>query len=122
MWMARVFGILSVLFLLFDVVGKFVMPQPVADAFNRQGMPLADAPLIGSLLLALIVLYVIPATRILGVVLMTGYLGGAVCANLRAGFPPFEVCFPIIMGVIVWAPVYLTDARVRELIPLLYRA
>lgn len=117
-WTARVLGTLLVLFLSFDVFGKFAMPQPVVDAFNRQGMPLSDASLIGGLLLTLVILYVIPATRVLGVVLLTGYLGGAVCANLRAGFSPFEVCFPIIMGVLVWTPVYLTDERVRALVPL----
>ena len=115
-WTARVIGTLTVLFLLFDVFGKYTKPQPVIDAFARQGMPISFAPLIGSILLALVILYLIPKTRIFAAILLTGYLGGAVCANLLAGFSPFETVFPIITGVLVWAPLYLTDKRVRALL------
>lgn len=112
-WTARVLGAVTVLFLLFDAVGKFMKPQPVVDAFARIGVPLALAPEIGTILLALVVLYVIPQTRALGAVLLTGYLGGAVAINLRAGDSAFETLFPVIIGVIAWAPLYLLDERVR---------
>src|SRR6185437_16308720 len=85
LWTARVIEILAVLFMLFDVVGKYTRPEPVVSAFARQGMPLSLAPVIGTLLLVLTVLYVFPRTSVLGAVLLTGYFGGAVTANLRAG-------------------------------------
>jgi hypothetical protein len=117
-WTARVLGTLVALFLLFDAFGKFAKPQPVTDAFARQGMPISLAPVIGSILLALVILYLVPRTRVFAAILLTGYLGGAVAINLRAGFSPFETVFPIIMGAIAWAPIYLVDERVRALIPL----
>lgn len=120
-WTARVLGALTVLFLLFDAFGKFARPQMVVDAFAMLGMPIGDAPLIGSLLTVIVVLYVIPVTRVLGVMLLTGYLGGAVAVQLRVGTPPFETLFPVIMGVLAWIPVYLTDERVRALLPLRQR-
>jgi hypothetical protein len=116
-WIARALGAVTVLFLLFDVVGKLMKPQPVVDAFARQGMPISLSPVIGSILLALVVLYLFPKLRVFAAILLTGYLGGAVATNLRAGFSPFETLFPIIMGVFVWAPLYLTDERVRALLP-----
>lgn len=118
LWIARAIATLVILFMLFDAVGKFMKPAPVVDAFARLGFPIALAPLVGSILLALTVLYIIPKTSTLASVLLTGYLGGAVAINLRAGDPLFETVFPIILGILVWAPRYLTDARVRALIPL----
>jgi len=115
---AGVIGILAVLFLVFDAFGKFARPEPVVDAFARQGMPIVLAPRIGAILLALVILYVIPRLRIFGAILLTGYFGGAVAVNMRAGFTPFETVFPIIMGVLIWLPVYLVDERVRALIPI----
>ncbi len=117
-WTARGVQTLVVLFALFDVFGKYAVPAPVADAFARQGMPVAFAPLIGTLLLIITVLYAIPRTSVLGVILLTGYLGGACATNLRAQFPAFEILFPVIFGIVAWLPVYLLDERVRGLIPL----
>jgi hypothetical protein len=115
---ARVIYGLVVLFMLFDVFGKFTLPAAVLDAFHRQGMPVAFAPLIGGILLGIVVLYVVPRTSILGAVLLTGYLGGACATNMRAGFGPFETIFPVLFGVIAWVPVYLLNERVRALMPI----
>ncbi len=117
-WLARAIAALVVLFMLFDVAGKYMMPAAVTDAFARQGMPLHFAPLIATLLLVLTVLYVVPRTRVLGAVLVTGYLGGACATNLRASFTPFEVLFPVVFGILMWVPVYMSDDRVRALLPL----
>jgi uncharacterized membrane protein len=73
---------------------------------------------IGVLLLALTILYVVPRTSVFGAVLLTGYFGGACATNMRAGFGAFETLFPVIFGILVWAPVYLLDERVRALIPM----
>lgn len=118
LWTARVIGTLTVLFLAFDAVGKYFRPQPVVEAFARLGVPISLASTIGTLLLVPLVLYVIPQTRILGAILLSGYLGGAIAVNLRAADPPFETIFPALVGILVWLPLYLVDARVRALIPL----
>jgi hypothetical protein len=118
LWVARALYGFATLFMLFDSGAKFFMAPGVADAFQRQGMPLSLAPTIASLLLVLVALYVIPRTSVLGAVLLTGYFGGACACNLRAGFAPFETLFPVIFGVIVWAPIYLLHERVRALIPI----
>jgi len=104
--------------MLFDSGAKFFMAPGVADAFHRQGMSLSLAPTIATLLLVLTALYLIPRTSVFGAVLLTGYLGGACACNLRAGFSPFETLFPVIFGIIVWAPIYLLNERVRALIPI----
>jgi hypothetical protein len=69
-------------------------------------------------LLACTLLYVIPRTAILGAILLTGYLGGAVASNVRAGHPVFQCVFPVIFGVLVWAGLFLRDAALRDLVPL----
>jgi hypothetical protein len=117
-WVARGITILVVLFMLFDVFGKFARPVQVVDAFARQGTPIGLAPLIGSLLLVLAILYALPRTSVLGAVLLTGYFGGACAVNLRAGFAPFEVLFPVLFGALVWTPLYLLDPDVRDLLPI----
>ena len=122
LWTARVIAALTVLFLAFDAVGKFLKPQPVADAFARLGLPISLAPAIGTLLLTLVVLYVVPKTRVLAAVLLTGYLGGAIAVNLRAGDPAFETLFPAIVGLLVWIPPYLLDERVRALVPVVTKS
>jgi len=117
-WVARGLYAVTSLFMLFDSGAKFVVAPGVADAFHRQGMPLSLAPAIASLLLVLAVMYLIPRTSVFGAILLTGYFGGACACNLRAGFEPFETLFPVMFGVIVWAPIYLLNPRVRGLIPI----
>lgn len=116
-WTGRVLSILAVLFLLFDAVGKFMVPAPVAQAFARLGLPLSLSIGIGVLLAVSTIIYAIPRTAVLGAVLLTGYLGGAVAIQMRAGSPTFETVFPVLFGVIVWAGVYLRDCKVRAVFP-----
>jgi hypothetical protein len=110
-----VIGAVAVLFFLFDCVGHLMKPAPVVDAFVREGIPVSLSTGIGVLQLLLLILYVVPRTRLLGAVLMTGYLGGATAVNLRAGDPVFEVIFPVLFGILVWAPLYLLDERSRAI-------
>lgn len=118
LWTGRVLTILAVLFLLFDAVGKLVMPTPVAQAFIRLGFPTSLGVGIGILLLACTLLYAIPRTAILGAVLLTGFLGGAVAIQMRAGSSLFETDFPVLFGLLAWAGIYLRDDRLRKLLPL----
>jgi hypothetical protein len=88
-------------------------PAPVVEAFARLGYPLSASVGIGILELVFTALYVVPRTAALGAVLLTGYLGGAVATQLRAGSGWFETIFPVIIGAIVWGGLALRDARVR---------
>lgn len=91
-------------FTLFDAVGKFAKPAQVIEAFARTGWPLELSPMLGAILLTCTVLYVIPRTSVLGAILLTGYLGGAVATNLRVENPLFtHTLFPVYFGVLIWA-------------------
>jgi hypothetical protein len=113
-----VMSTLAVLFLLFDSVMKLVKIQPVIEATQRLGYPEATARPIGILLLACVILYVVPRTAVLGAVLLTGYLGGAIATHVRVEDPLFShTLFPVYFGVLVWAGLYLRDARLSALAP-----
>ena len=116
-WAGRILTGLPVLFLVFDVVIKLVGHPAVDEASVRLGLPIEQASVIGVILAGCLALYLIPRTAVLGAVLLTGYLGGAVLAHLRIGDPLIShTLFPIYVGVFVWAGLYLRDPRVRGLI------
>ena len=105
-------------FLLLDCALHFAQPQPVADAFAHLGIPMRVSTVIAVILLASTLLYVVPKSSVLGAILITGYLGGAIAIHLRAGSSTFETVFPAILGIVTWAGIYLRDSRVAALIPL----
>jgi len=117
LWTGRVLTVLVILFLLFDVAGKFMLPPQVTEASVRIGVPVHLNPLFGAILPACTIVYAIPRTALLGAVLLTGYLGGAVAIQLRAGTPLFETLFPVIFGVFVWAAILLRDPHLRQHFP-----
>ena len=116
-WTGRILNVLSALFLLFDGAMKLVKPAPVVEATSRLGFPESALTGIGLVLLACTILYVIPRTAVLGAILLTGYLGGAVATQVRAGSSAFETLFPAIFGALVWGGLFLQDGRLRALIP-----
>jgi hypothetical protein len=118
LWTGRVLTILTVLFMLFDAFGKFAKPVQVTDAFTRLGLPIATSLTIGVLLTVCTVLYAIPRTAVFGAVLLTGYLGGAVAIQLRAGSPTFETWFPVIFAAIAWLGIYLRYPALKAVLPL----
>lgn len=118
LWTGRIIEILIVLFMLFDCITKIIKMPQVVQATVKIGFPEDRIVAIGVALLVSLILYVIPRTSILGAILLTGYLGGAVCANVFARTPVFNLIFPIIFGVLVWLSLYLRDARLRRMIPL----
>ena len=118
LWTGRILSTLAVLFLIFDTVIKLMQIQPVKESFVRLGYPTSIAVAIGALELACLTVYLIPRTSVLGAVLLTGYLGGAVATNVRVGTPLFShVLFPVYLGVLLWLGLYLRDEWVRALIP-----
>jgi DoxX-like family len=108
-WTGRVLSALVVLFLVFDGVTKVIKERHVMAASVQLGFPGDTMPLIGGILLICTLIYVIPRTALLGAVLLTGYLGGAVASQLRAGSPAFENLFPVIFGMLVWAGLFMRE-------------
>lgn len=117
-WTGRVISTVIVLFMIFDGVTKLMKVRQVIEATVRIGFPERTIVGIGAALLASTVLYVIPRTSVLGAILLTGYLGGATAANVRAGTGLFNTTFPIVFGVLVWLGLFLRESRLRALIPL----
>ena len=121
LWAGRILSGLPILFLLVDAVFKLIRPTPAAvvEAMNKLGYPPTLTATIGVLLLVCVVVYMIPRTAVLGAILLTGYLGGAVATHTRVGDPLFShVLFPVYMGLFVWGGLYFRDERLRALIPL----
>lgn len=118
-WTGRILTTVPILFLLLDAVLKFAKPAPVIESFAKLGYPLNTAFGLGGALLACTALYAIPRTAILGAILLTGYLGGAISAHVRVGDPLFShVLFPTYLAAMIWGGLYLRDSRLRALIPL----
>jgi hypothetical protein len=115
LWAGRIISAVPVLVLLMSAVMKFVKPPPVVEGFVHLGLPEKLAFGLGTLELVCTVLYIIPRTAVLGAILLTGYLGGAIVSHLRVGD---QFIGPFIFGVLVWAGLFLRDARLRALIPL----
>ncbi len=118
LWTGRILSGLVTAFLLFDAVIHLMKPAPVVEGFAKLGFPIRLAVPLGIIELVCILLYVLPRTSILGAILLTGYLGGAIAIQLPTGNSLFgEVLFPVYVGVIVWGGTYLRDERLRALVP-----
>ena len=118
-WVARVLSGVAILFMLFDSTIHLMVIQPVVDSFNQLGYPADLSVTLGIIELACLVLYVIPRTAVLGSILLTGYLGGAIAIQLRIHAPLFSTTlFPIYIGVMLWGGLYLRDGFVQRIIPL----
>ena len=117
-WTGRILSGLPALFLLVDGAMKLVKPAPVVEATVQLGYPESVILPLGIALLGCTILYLIPRTAVLGVILLTGYLGGAVATHTRVGGGWFAIVFPIILGVLIWGGVYLREERLQALIPL----
>lgn len=118
-WAGRVLSGLSVAFLLFDSIGKLMMVPQVLEGSEQLGYPVSSVRGIGLVLLASVVTYVIPRTSVLGAVLLTGFLGGAIATHVRVDNPLFShVLFPVYVAAMIWGGLLLRDERLRALFPL----
>jgi hypothetical protein len=119
LWTGRIISTLAVLFMIFDGSIKLFKPAPVVDSFAQLGYPVSLAVGIGILELACTAVYAIPRSSVLGAILLTGFLGGAIATHLRVGDPVFtHLLFPIYVGVLVWGGIFLREDRLRALLPL----
>lgn len=115
LWAGRIMSALPVLMLLFSGVMKFIPSPQLDEGFKHLEMPVSMAFGLGVLELACTVVYLIPRTAVLGAILLTGYLGGAILTHLRVG----DVYgMQVVFGVLLWGGLYLRDPRLRALIPL----
>jgi hypothetical protein len=119
-WAGRLMSGLVILFLLLDGAMKLIPLDVVIKASEPLGIPGDLARTLGVLTLVCTLLYAFPRTAVLGAILLTGYLGGAIATHLRVGDPLFShVLFGAYLGLMVWGGLYLRDRRLRALIPLL---
>jgi hypothetical protein len=117
LWAGRIISGLAALFLLVDGIMKLFKPRMVVDATVQLGYPESVIVGLGVVLTLSTILYLIPATSILGAILITGYLGGATATHVRIGGDAFSVVFPIIFGLLIWFGLYLRVERLRDLVP-----
>ena len=119
MWTGRVLSGLPVLFLVFDSTGKLLQVQPVIDGTRQLGYSSHIVFSLGVILLSCVVAYVIPRTSILGALLLTGYLGGAVATHVRVENPLIShVLFPVYVAAFLWGGLLLRDPQLGAFLPL----
>ncbi len=110
------FGI-AALFLTFDSVGKLLQLPQVVDGTTSLRYPASVIVPLGIIELACLLLLLVPRTSLIGAVLLTGYLGGAIATHVRLGNPLFtHVLFPVYLAALVWGGLYLLDSRLRLLL------
>jgi len=117
-WAGRIISGLAVAFLTFDSVGKLLEVQPVIDGTRQLGYSPDIVFGLGVTLLSCVLVYLAPRTSVVGAVLLTGYLGGAVATHVRVGNPLFtHVLFPAYVAALLWSGLMLRDARLRAFLP-----
>ena len=118
LWAGRVMSTLPGLFLLLDAVMKFFKPSVVVEGTLKVGYPESVIVPLGVVLFVCTVLYFVPRTAVLGAILLTGYLGGAVATHVRLEEGAFNVLFPVFFGALLWGGLWMRDERIRELLPI----
>ena len=118
LWGGRIASGIPALFLLVDGAMKLAKPTVVVETTMQLGYPEGVIVPLGIVLLASTLLYLVPRTAVLGAILLTGYLGGAVATHVRVGNGAFEVLFPVIVGALLWSGLVLRIPRVADLLPL----
>jgi DoxX-like family len=117
LWASRIVGGLPAMFLLVDGGMKLFKPPVVVDSTLQLGYPESAIVGIGGVLLISTILYLIPRTAILGAILLTGYLGGAVATHVRVSATLFNIFFPVFFSALLWSGLWLRDRRLRDFLP-----
>jgi hypothetical protein len=116
-WVGYAITGLVLLFLIFDSIGKLLKVAPVIEGSTKLGYPESSIVGIGVVLLLCTVLFAIPRTSVLGAILLTGYLGGAVATHVRVASPLLtHQLFPVYLGVLIWVALYLRNEKLRRLL------
>jgi DoxX-like family len=120
LWAGRLMSAVVVIALVADGTIQLFAPAQIASMLQETGFAMDLTRVVGPIALACAVLYAIPATAVLGAILVTGFLGGAICAHVRIGelgSPPEIVS--LLLGAMTWGGLYARDARVRAIVPLI---
>lgn len=118
-WAARIMGGAAIVFMLMDGIGKLVGPAPVVETTLGLGFTERHMAVMGVLGLLSTLLYAVPRTSLAGALLLTGYLGGAIAAQLRVDAPLFShILFPLYIAILCWGAIWLRDDRLHKLLTL----
>lgn len=117
LWTGRLFSFLPLAMLLMSAIMLLTKSPQVVEGFGKFGYPESCILPLGAVLLTSIILYLIPPTSLIGAILLTGYLGGAVATHVHAKDPLLNIFMPAIFGAFLWGGLCLRDARVRAVLP-----
>ncbi len=120
LWAGRIMSVFVVIVLVADGAIQLFAPAQIASMLQETGFAMDLTRVVGPMILACAILYAIPATAVLGAILVTGFLGGAICAHVRIGelgSPPELIS--LLLGAMTWGGLYLRDPRVRAILPLI---
>lgn len=118
-WLGLALSVLVIAALLADAAVQFFAPGTMRAEMEATGFSANSSPILGAIMLLCAILYALPQTAVLGAILVTGFLGGAICTHFRLGelgSPPQLIC--LALGLMCWGGLYLRDARLRTLLPL----
>jgi hypothetical protein len=119
LWTARIMGGLVIAFMLMDSIFKFIPNEQVTAGSLELGFQAHHIPVMGTLGLLSILLFIIPRTQVLGAVLLTGYFGGVIATHLRLDNPLFShILFPVYLAVLAWGSLWLKNEQLRKLFPI----
>ncbi len=119
LWAGRILSALIVVILMTDGAIQLFAPEQIASMLQETGFATDLTRVVGPFILACAILYAIPSTAVLGAIMVTGFLGGAICAHVRIGelgSPPELIS--LLLGAMTWSGLYLRDPRIRALLPL----
>ena len=120
LWAGRIMSAAVVIALVADGTIQLFAPGQIATMLQETGFGMDLTRVVGPIILACAILYAIPATAVLGAILVTGFLGGSICAHVRIGelgSPPELIS--LLLGALTWGGLYARDTRVRALLPLI---
>jgi len=120
LWAGRIMSAFVIIVLVADGTIQLFAPAQIANLLQETGFAINLTLVVGPLLLACAILYAIPATAVLGAILVTGFLGGAICAHVRIGelgSPPEIIA--LLLGALTWGGLYARDSRIRAILPLI---
>jgi len=119
-WAGRIMSASVVIALVADGAIQLFAPAQIASTLQETGFAMDLTRVVGPIILACAILYAIPVTSVLGAILVTGFLGGAICAHVRIGelgSPPEIIS--LLLGAMTWGALYARDLRIRALLPLI---
>ncbi|QQN64919.1 DoxX family protein [Bradyrhizobium diazoefficiens] len=120
LWAGRLMCAFVVIALMVDGTIQLFAPAQIASMLQETGFAMEATRVVGPIVLACAILYAIPATTVLGAILVTGFLGGAICAHVRIGelgSPPEIIS--LLLGAMTWGGLYARDSRIRAILPLI---